>query len=129
MLDINRTIVKPIYLLLLVFLTLGPGAAVSSAEKSTEKATTTANPEIPIDELELLLRPLTRSELETETQAWLKLLQDKISEISEADMKNFMALTRSPETVRAHRSYTPSDWIIIALGLAASAVLGYVLYG
>ena len=77
---------KPIYLLLLVFLTLGPGAAVNSAEKSTEKATTTANPEIPIDELELLLRPLTRSELETETQAWLKLLQDKISEISEADI-------------------------------------------
>lgn len=77
---------KPIHLLLLVFLTLGPGAAVSSAEKSTEKATTTANPEIPIDELELLLRPLTRSELETETQAWLKLLQEKISEISEADI-------------------------------------------
>jgi hypothetical protein len=50
-------------------------------------------------------------------------------EISESDMKNFMALTRDTETVRAHRSYTSSDWIIIALGLAASGVLAYVLYG
>jgi len=74
------------YLLLCIFLALGPGAAVSSTEKGTAKATTTANPEIPIDELELLLRPLTRSELETETQAWLKLLQDKITEISGAEI-------------------------------------------
>ena len=49
--------------------------------------------------------------------------------ISESEMKNFMALTRSPETVSVHRSYTSSDWVIIALGLAASAVLAYVLYG
>ena len=48
--------------------------------------------------------------------------------ISESEMKNFMALTRSPETVSVHRSYTSSDWVIIALGLAASAVLAYVLY-
>lgn len=74
------------YLLLCIFLILGPGTTVSSAEKSTAKATTTVNPKIPIDELELLLRPLTRSELETETQAWLKLLQDKITEISEAEI-------------------------------------------
>ena len=49
--------------------------------------------------------------------------------ISESDMKNFMALTQSPETVSTHRSYTSSDWVVIALGVAASAVLGYVLYG
>ena len=49
--------------------------------------------------------------------------------ITESDMKNFMALTRNPEKVKAQKSYTSSDWIIIALGLAASAVLAYVLYG
>jgi small conductance mechanosensitive channel len=86
MLQSNVATLKIGYLLLCIFLTLGPGAAVSSAEKSTAKATTTANPEIPIDELELLLRPLTRTELETETHAWLKLLQDKITEISEAEI-------------------------------------------
>ena len=58
----------------------------------------------------------------------LKRLESR-GKISESDMKNFMALVQSPEPVRVHRSYTPSDWIIIALGLAASAVLAYVLYG
>ena len=77
---------KPIYLLLLVFLTLGPGTVASSAEQDAAKAITTSDPDIPTDELELLLRPLTRSELETETQAWLRVLQDKVSEISEADI-------------------------------------------
>jgi len=48
--------------------------------------------------------------------------------ISESDLKNFMALVQTPEPVSAQRSYTSSDWVIIALGLAASAVLAYVLY-
>ena len=74
------------YLLIILFLTLGLSTVVSSAEKTTGKATTTGDPDIPSDELELLLRPLTRAELETETQGWLKLLKSKISEISEADI-------------------------------------------
>ncbi len=48
--------------------------------------------------------------------------------ISELDLKKILALMQSPEPVRAPRSYTPSDWVIITLGLAASAVLAYVLY-
>lgn len=58
----------------------------------------------------------------------LKRLQKKGS-IDESDLKNFTALTQNQELPKAQRSYTPSDWIIIALGLAASAVLAYVLYG
>ncbi len=49
--------------------------------------------------------------------------------IDESDLKNFTALTQDPDSTKGHKSYTPSDWIIIALGLAASAVLAYVLYG
>jgi len=49
-------------------------------------------------------------------------------EISEADLKNFTALTQGPQVNSTQRSYTSSDWIIIGLGLAASAVLAYVLY-
>ena len=49
--------------------------------------------------------------------------------IDESDLKNFTAITQSSENPKTERSYTPSDWIIIALGLAASAVLAYVLYG
>jgi len=58
----------------------------------------------------------------------LKRLESK-GRIDEADLKNFSAITQGTETPQAQKSYTPSDWIIIALGLAASAVLAYVLYG
>jgi len=58
----------------------------------------------------------------------LKRLESKGS-IAESDLKNFTALTQGSESPKAQKSYTPSDWIIIALGLAASAVLAYVLYG
>ncbi len=58
----------------------------------------------------------------------LKRLESK-GRIDESDLKNFTALTQDSESPKAQKSYTPSDWIIIALGLAASAVLAYVLYG
>lgn len=58
----------------------------------------------------------------------LKRLQSKGS-IDESDLNNFTAISQGSDTPRAQKSYTPSDWIIIALGLAASAVLAYVLYG
>ncbi len=58
----------------------------------------------------------------------LKRLESKGS-IDESSLKNYTALTLGPDTPEARRSYTSSDWIIIALGLAASAVLAYVLYG
>jgi hypothetical protein len=57
----------------------------------------------------------------------LKRLERKGS-IDESDLKNYSALILGPETPDTQRSYTSSDWIIIALGLAASAVLAYVLY-
>ncbi len=58
----------------------------------------------------------------------LKKLQNK-GRIDESDLKNFTAITRETEAPRARKTYTSSDWIIIALGLAASAVLAFVLYG
>jgi hypothetical protein len=58
----------------------------------------------------------------------LKRLQTK-GHIDESDLKNFSAITQGTEPPEAQKTYTPSDWIIIALGLAASAVLAYVLYG
>jgi small conductance mechanosensitive channel len=77
---------KTRYLLIILFLSLGLGTVASSAEQDAAKATTTADPDIPGDELELLLRPLTRTELEAETQGWLELLKTKISEISESEI-------------------------------------------
>ena len=49
--------------------------------------------------------------------------------IGDDDLQNFIRLTNSDDNPKTQQAYTPSDWIIIALGIAASIVLGYVLYG
>jgi small conductance mechanosensitive channel len=74
------------YLMLFLLLTPALLGAAKDTEIHADMATTTANPDIPIEELDLLLRPLTRTELEIETLGWLTLLKDKISEISEAEI-------------------------------------------
>ena len=55
--------------------------------QSVETVTlTTTDPEIPVDELKLLVKPLTQSELETEAVAWQVLLKQKVQEISQAEI-------------------------------------------
>jgi len=56
------------------------------AGQKAESAVTTANPEIPISELDLRLNPLTRSELVIEADGWLKLLQASVQEVSSAEI-------------------------------------------
>jgi len=58
----------------------------------------------------------------------LKKLQSKGS-IVQDDLQNFIRLTQGVDNPKTERSYTSSDWIIIILGIAASVVLGFVLYG
>ena len=53
---------------------------------------------------------------------------DTRGRIDESDLTNFTKLADGSDSARTKRTYTPSDWIIIGLGLAASAVLAYVLY-
>ena len=53
---------------------------------------------------------------------------DSRGRIDESDLTNFTELADGSDGGRTKRSYTLSDWIIIGLGLAASAVLAYVLY-
>lgn len=50
-------------------------------------ASTTSNSKIPVEELNLLLKPLTKSELEVEAKAWLALLKEKVSEVSLAEIQ------------------------------------------
>jgi small conductance mechanosensitive channel len=51
-----------------------------------EEAVTTADPAIPVAELELRLKPLTRAQLKVEADGWLQLLQAKVREISTAEI-------------------------------------------
>lgn len=47
---------------------------------------TTVNPDIPLDELALLVKPLTAEELKVEAEAWMSLLRDKTRETSQAEL-------------------------------------------
>ncbi len=59
----------------------------AGAEETEYQAVTTADPEIVIGDLELLVRPLRQSELVVELEAWLGLLQAKVQEISLAEIE------------------------------------------
>ena len=59
--------------------------SVEAEQKYT--ATTISDPYIPVGDLELLLKPLTKSELIVEAEAWLQLLKSKVKEISAAEIQ------------------------------------------
>jgi small conductance mechanosensitive channel len=50
------------------------------------QAVTTVDPDIPVDELALLLKPLTREQLLVEANAWQALLEAKAEEIARAEI-------------------------------------------
>lgn len=61
-----------------------------SSEKTDDapnpEPVTTGDPAIPVDELELLLKPLTKSQLLIEAEAWRALVQAKAEQISKAEI-------------------------------------------
>jgi small conductance mechanosensitive channel len=70
------------FALILMVLTMAlPATAVSA-----DTAVTTADPEIPQDDLGLKLKPLKRAELKVEADGWLDLLEAKVKEISTAEI-------------------------------------------
>jgi small conductance mechanosensitive channel len=64
-------------------------ASVSLSQEAEQKytATTVSDPQVPAGDLELLLKPLTKSELIAEAEAWLQLLKSKVSQISTAEIQ------------------------------------------
>jgi len=74
---------QAVWRLLLVAALLGIGF---NGALCAEEAVTTADPAIPVAELELRLKPLTRAQLKVEADGWLLLLQAKVREISTAEI-------------------------------------------
>ncbi len=58
----------------------------------------------------------------------LKRLQSK-GIVRDDDLQEFIRLSKGNDQPENPKTYTSSDWIIIALGIVASIVLGFVLYG
>ena len=72
---------------------------------------------------------ISREEYVTIRAQLLKKLQST-GAIEDTDLKNFTLISQgSASKPVTEKSYSASDWIIIILGLTASAVLGYILYG
>jgi len=87
----------------------------------------------PISPLRLLAKTyandLISREQYIEIRAQLLKRLESRGKITDADLKNFTALINGDNSPDPPRSYSLSDWLIISLGLAASAVLAFVLYG
>ena len=62
------------------------GALLVLGQALASEAVTTNIPEIPVNELELRLKPLTRSELKTEADGWIGVLQAKVGEVSNIEI-------------------------------------------
>ncbi|MDY6782459.1 MAG: mechanosensitive ion channel [Cyanobacteriota bacterium] len=69
-----------------------------------QAATTTEEVDIPVDELELIVKPLTLAELENEAAGWMLLLQAKATEISQAEVaikRQNLAIAKQEEGANA----------------------------
>jgi small conductance mechanosensitive channel len=76
---------KRIWCLFILFIFCVPAAGEQTATEPGDPVTT-GDPNIPVDELNLRLRPLTQAEVKVEVDGWLKLLQQKVQEISAAEI-------------------------------------------
>jgi small conductance mechanosensitive channel len=63
-------------------------ASIAAEEEAQDapEAVTTADAEIPVEELALLLKPLTKDELLVEADAWQAMPQEKAEEIAKAEI-------------------------------------------
>ena len=77
----RRWLLFPILTLLTVSNTVYAAGCPSDLKAVTDK-----DQKIPVEVLTLLLKPLTKCELEAEAHAWLMRLKDKVSEISNAEV-------------------------------------------
>jgi len=73
-------------------------------EVDPQAAITTEASTIPVEELRLLVQPLTLAELENEAAAWLLLLKEKVNEISTVEIaikRENLAIDKQQEAVEA----------------------------
>jgi small conductance mechanosensitive channel len=75
-----------LYMFILCFCWVSLHAEEASKSAPSLTPVTTADPAIPVDELALLIQPLTTEDLLVEADAWLALLKAKVTELSQAEI-------------------------------------------
>jgi small conductance mechanosensitive channel len=82
-----RLSVLPAVMLLMLFALSLPASAEEAPDKKAEPSpVTTVNPEVPLEELGFMLKPLSLKELTTEADGWFKLLQKAESDVAAAEV-------------------------------------------
>ena len=123
---INRTqlLIAGCVLTLSLLMSMGTVSADDAYTPTTIKDTA-----VPVDELALLVKPLTKGELEVESAAWLALVQEKSKEVSRADIsikrKNVetRAATEAAEALeKAHEAQTRATEDVNEQGKATEAM-------
>ncbi len=74
-------------------------ATAQEAAESPPPARTTVDSTIPVDHLQVILRPLTKDELTIELEGWLGLLRAKITEVGGVELKLKAVAEGAPEGV------------------------------
>jgi len=85
-----KIILKFSIAILLVGILFAETSVLEAAEKPSpnyELAKTTSDPAIPLDELELLLNPMTAEQLWNESEGWFRLLQDAVFNLNQARLE------------------------------------------
>ena len=100
-----------------------PVLAQEKSEPDPPQAMTASDAEIPVDHLQVSLRPLMKEELEIELRGWLDLLRAKIREVGDTELKlkalaedesgdelkDQLVVLRTEETALAERARTVLD--------------------
>lgn len=71
---------------------------------------------------------LTRDQYVKTRSQLLKILQNN-GLVTEDDLRKITEGLEDKSNPTVEKSYSPSEWVIIALGLLAAIVLGAILYG
>ncbi len=80
---------RPLFILLITSIlctTAGYAEQAAAKDKPSPEPVTAKQIDIPIDELELLVKPLKKDELISEADAWQELLRAKVEEVSAAEI-------------------------------------------
>jgi small conductance mechanosensitive channel len=92
-----------------IALTLMSNAAFANDCPADIKAVTDTDVQVPVEVLSLRVKPLTKCELEAEAQAWLLLLKEKVTEISNAEVAAIYKKEEIKKTAQAESTLADAE--------------------
>ena len=98
-----------------------PVAAQDESDPAPTQATTVSDSEIPVDNLQVVLRPLMQEELEIELRGWIDLLIAKIRESRDTELKlKALAENESADPLQRQLVELRTEEMALAQGRASS---------